>query len=44
LKPPAWHAEVSQFLREQHPNAPVTVVDPYTLFGLIREHVTGERK
>jgi hypothetical protein len=44
LKPPSWHAEVSQVLREKHPNAPVAVVDPYTFFGLIKEHVNGERK
>jgi len=36
LKSPAWHAEVSRFLREKHPQAPVVVVDPYTFFGLIR--------
>ncbi len=42
LKPPSWHVEVSRFLREKHPQAPVVVVDPYTFFGLIREH--AERK
>lgn len=36
LKPPSWYAEVSRLLREQHPEAPVVVVDPYTFFGLIR--------
>lgn len=36
LKPPSWHMEVSRFLREKHPQAPVVVVDPYTFFGLIR--------
>jgi hypothetical protein len=44
LKPPSWHAEVSRFLREKHPTAPVVVVDPYTFFGLIKEHVNAERK
>ena len=37
LKSPSWHVEVSRFLRERHPQAPVVVVDPYTFFGLIRE-------
>lgn len=38
LKPPAWYAQVSQVLREKHPQAHVEVVDPYTFFGLIRLH------
>ena len=37
LKSPSWHMKVSQCLREQHPQAPVVVVDPYTFFGLIKE-------
>ena len=41
LKSPSWHADVSRVLREKHPAAPVVVVDPYTFFGLIREHVAG---
>ncbi len=36
LKPPSWYAQVAQILREQYPQAPVVVVDPYTFFGLIR--------
>ena len=44
LKSPSWHAEVSRFLREKHPAAPVVVVDPYTFFGLIKEHATQVRK
>jgi hypothetical protein len=44
LKPPSWHVEVSRVLRERHPNAPVVVVDPYTFFGLIKEHLERERK
>jgi len=44
LKSPAWHVEVSKFLREKHPQAPVAVVDPYTFFGLIREHVAKAPK
>ena len=44
LKTPSWHAEVSRILREQHPNAPVVVVDPYTFYGLIKEHVNAGRK
>jgi hypothetical protein len=35
LKPPRWYAEVSRRLRDEHPGAPVEVVDPYTFFGLI---------
>ncbi len=34
LKSPTWYAQVSQILREQYPDAPVEVVDPYTFFGL----------
>ncbi len=44
LRTPSWHAEVSRILREQHPNAPVVVVDPYTFYGLIKEHVNAGRK
>ena len=44
LKTPSWHVEVSRILREKHPHARVTVVDPYTFFGLIKEHVNAERK
>ena len=36
LKSPAWYADVSRLLREQHPGVPVEIVDPYTFFGLIR--------
>ncbi len=36
LKSPAWYAEVSRRLREEHPDLPIVVVDPYTFFGLIR--------
>jgi hypothetical protein len=41
LKPPGWYAGVSRRLREQHPDAAVEVVDPYTFFGLIRRHLGG---
>jgi hypothetical protein len=44
LKSPTWHADVSRLLREQHPNAPVVIIDPYTFFGLIKQHVNGQRK
>lgn len=40
LKSPAWYARVSERLRERHPEAPVTVVDPHTFFGLLREHLS----
>ncbi len=36
LQSPRWYADVSRLLREQHPGAPVEIVDPYTFFGLIR--------
>ena len=39
LKRPAWYAQVSDLLREKHPQAQVEVVDPYTFFGLIRLHM-----
>lgn len=38
LKSPAWYAELSQILDDKHPELGVTVVDPYTFFGLIRLH------
>lgn len=37
LKSPSWYLEVSEALKKNHPDAAVTVVDPYTFFGLIRE-------
>ncbi len=36
LKPPHWYAELSRRLSETHPEAGITVVDPYTFFGLVR--------
>lgn len=36
LKSPGWYAEISRHLREQHPEAAVEIVDPYTFFALIR--------
>ena len=44
LRTPSWHADVSRILREKYPKARVAVVDPYTFFGLIKEHVNGDRK
>ena len=44
LRTPSWHADVSRLLREKYPKARVAVVDPYTFFGLIKEHVNGDRK
>ena len=44
LKTPSWHAEVSRFLREKQPSAPVVVVDPYTFFDLVREQATRASK
>lgn len=42
LKPPRWYAEVSRMVQEQHPDAAVEVVDPYTFFGLIRRAEAAE--
>ncbi len=42
LKSPAWYAQVSQIVREKHPEAPVVFVDPYTFFGLIRVKLSSE--
>lgn len=36
LKSPSWYAQVTQIVQEEHPEAPVVFVDPYTFFGLIR--------
>lgn len=36
LKAPRWYADLSRRLAEEHPEAQVVVVDPYTFFGLIR--------
>jgi hypothetical protein len=44
LKPPSWHAEVSRVLREKYSYARVAIVDPYTFFGLIKEHLKRERE
>ncbi|HYG35901.1 MAG TPA: hypothetical protein VEC99_14010, partial [Clostridia bacterium] len=40
LKSPNWYAEVSKRLAQNHPEAQVAVVDPYTFFGLIRLHLS----
>ena len=37
LKSPSWYAKVSEILKNTYPESPVTVVDPYTFFGLIRQ-------
>jgi hypothetical protein len=39
LKRPSWYAELSRQLRENHAEAEVEVVDPYTFFGLVRLHL-----
>ena len=36
LRTPKWYADLSQRLAEKYPEAPVSVVDPYTFFGLIK--------
>ncbi|MHB9005383.1 MAG: GxGYxYP domain-containing protein [Limisphaerales bacterium] len=41
LKSPKWYADVSRGLRENHPELPIEVVDPYTFFGLIRLQFGG---
>ncbi len=35
LKSPAWYAALSDGLRAKYPQIKITVVDPYTFFGLI---------
>jgi hypothetical protein len=40
LKPPSWYADLSQRLDREKPPSQVTVVDPYTFFGLIRYQFT----
>jgi hypothetical protein len=40
VKSPAWYEKVSRRLREQHPDAAIEIVDPYTFFGLIRLHLS----
>jgi hypothetical protein len=39
LKPPSWYAELSRRLNEDHAEAGIEVVDPYTFFGLVRLHL-----
>lgn len=41
LKPPAWYARVSELVQAHPAGARVAVVDPYTFFGLIREHFSA---
>lgn len=43
LKSPRWYAEVSRRLREDHPDLPIDVVDPFSFFALIRHHVGFDR-
>lgn len=38
LRSPDWYAELSRRLEETFPDGRVAVVDPYTFFGLVREH------
>ena len=42
LKSPSWYAQVAQIMRENHPEAPVVFVDPYTFFGLVRLNCGSE--
>lgn len=44
LRTPTWYASLSERLRKGHPEARVTVVDPYTFFGLIRLYLAGSEK
>lgn len=39
LKTPSWYSDVSRLLREKHPDVQVEVVDPYSFFGLIKQHL-----
>jgi len=36
LKSPRWYSDLSDRLKQNHPEVPVEVVDPYTFFGLVR--------
>jgi hypothetical protein len=40
LKSPRWYADLSRRLSEQPATTPVTFVDPYTFFGLIRQELS----
>jgi hypothetical protein len=42
LKSPKWYADLSRCLGEKYPEAQVSVVDPYTFFGLIRMHLSPQ--
>lgn len=42
LKPPSWYARLSELLQEKYPAARVEVVDPYTFFGLIKQHLAPD--
>ncbi len=41
LKSPSWYARMSRLLQEKYPAARVEVVDPYTFFGLIQQHLAS---
>ena len=36
LKNPGWYLQLSEILKNEYPDAPVIVVDPYTFFGLLK--------
>lgn len=40
LKSPAWYADLSAALAAARPQGDIVVVDPYSFFGLIREHLS----
>lgn len=40
LKSPAWYRDLSARLGARHPELAFEVVDPYTFFGLIRQHLS----
>lgn len=44
LRKPEWYWQISEILKKDYPDSPVTVVDPYTFFGLIRENENAKRK
>ncbi len=44
LKSPSWYAEVSQQLRDKHPEARAEVVDPYTFFGLLKLRLSEQNQ
>lgn len=43
LKPPRWYADLNRQLALKPAGSLVTVVDPYTFFGLVHQHLSDSR-